>query len=124
MKTIINTCLASYLAVVGVSLRAAYGFWSESCRRYAASQMEGYPGKNTAEGQDALFRLHERHVQYGQRLFGAKRPMQTATGTRPTERIALVTDVTGSENTRYRLRGALFQQGLWEHGQRYCGAPQ
>src|SRR6266478_3226234 len=56
MKTIIKTCLATYLAVVGVSLACFTGFASKA---FGVSPPPdgGYPNKNTAEGQDALFGL-------------------------------------------------------------------
>src|SRR6266481_146876 len=56
MKTIIKTWLATYLAVVGVSLACFTGFASKA---FGVSPPPdgGYPNKNTAEGQDALFGL-------------------------------------------------------------------
>jgi len=86
--------------------------------------MEGYPNKNTAEGQDALFSLTNGTSNTANGFSALK---ANTNGDRNTANgaLALFTNVTGSENTATGYAALFFfQQRLWEHGQRYWGAPQ
>ena len=122
MKTIIKTCLASYLAVVGVSLACFTGF-APKAFGVTPPPDGGYPNKNTAEGQDALFSLTNGTSNTANGFSALK---ANTNGDRNTANGALraLYQRDRLREHSYRLRGALFQQGLLEHGQRYWGAPQ
>ena len=108
MKTI-KTCLASYLAIVGVSLACFTGF---APKGFAVMPPPdgGYPNKNTAEGQDALFSLTNGTANTANGFSALKANTRgdrnTANGA-----LALFTNVTGSENTATGYAALLFNRG-------------
>ncbi len=109
MKTIIKTCLATYLAVVGVSLACFTGFASKA---FGVSPPPdgGYPNKNTAEGQDALFGLTNGNANTANGFAALK---ANTNGDRNTANgaLALFTNVTGSENTATGYAALFFNRG-------------
>jgi hypothetical protein len=84
--------------------------------------MRDIPTKTQAEGQDALFSLTNRTANTANG-FSALKANRTGDRNTANGALALFTNVIGSENTGTGY-GAPFQQGLWEHGQRCCGAVQ
>ena len=104
MKTIIKTI---YLAVVGVSLACFTGFQAVAV---TPPPDGGYPGKNTAEGQDALFSLTNGTSNTANGFSALKAntngDRNTANGT-----YALFTNVTGSENTATGYAALFFNTG-------------
>jgi hypothetical protein len=82
MKTIIKT---TYLAVVGISLACFAGF-APIAFGVTPPPDGGYPNKNTAEGQDALFSLTFGTANTANG-FRRSKPIQTATGIRQTARL-------------------------------------
>jgi hypothetical protein len=106
MKTIIKT---TYLAIVGVSLACFAGFAPEA---FALTPPPdgGYPNKNTAEGQDALFSLTNGTANSANGFSALKANTRgdrnTANGA-----LALFTNVTGSENTATGYAALLFNGG-------------
>jgi len=106
MKTIIKTI---YLAIVGVSLACFAGFAPEA---FALTPPPdgGYPNKNTAEGQDALFSLTNGTSNTANGFSALKAntngDRNTANGT-----YALFTNVTGSENTATGYAALFFNRG-------------
>ena len=117
MKTIIKTI---YLAVIGISLACFTGFQALGVMPPPDG---GYPGKNTAEGQDALSSLTNGTANTANGFSALK---ANTNGDRNTANgaLALFTNVTGSENTATGYAALFYNTRLWEHGQRYCGAPQ
>ena len=109
MKTIIKTCLASYLAVVGISLACFTGF-APKAFGVTPPPDGGYPNKNTAEGQDALFSLTNGTSNTANGFSALKAntngDRNTANGT-----YALFTNVTGSENTATGYAALFFNRG-------------
>jgi hypothetical protein len=109
MKTIIKTCLATYLAVVGVSLACFTGF---APKAFGVSPPPdgGYPNKNTAEGQDALFGLTNGNANTANGFAALK---ANTNGDRNTANgaLALFTNVTGSENTATGYAALFFNRG-------------
>jgi hypothetical protein len=97
MKTIIKTCVATYLAVLGVSLAFFIGFAPKAFGVMPPPD-GGYPNKNTAEGQDALFSLTNGTANTANGFSALKANTRgdrnTADGA-----LALFTNVTGSDNT-------------------------
>jgi trimeric autotransporter adhesin len=102
MKTIIKTI---YVAVVGVSL---------ACFTKALGVTPppdgGYPGKNTAAGQDALFSLTNGNANTA---IGFSALKANTNGDRNTANgaLALFTNVTGSENTATGYAALFFNRG-------------
>jgi hypothetical protein len=109
MKTIIKKCLANYLAVVGISLACFTGF-APNAFGLTPPPDGGYPGKNTAEGQDALFSLTNGNANTANGFSALKAntngDRNTANGT-----YALFTNVTGSENTATGYAALFFNRG-------------
>ena len=106
MKTIIKTI---YLAVVGVSLVCFTGF-APKAFSVTPPPDGGYPNKNTAEGQDALFSLTNGTSNTANGFSALKAntngDRNTANGT-----YALFTNVTGSENTATGYAALFFNRG-------------
>ena len=102
MKTI-------YLAVVGVSLACFTGFQALGV---TPPPDGGYPGKNTAEGQDTLFSLTNGNANTANGFSALK---ANTNGDRNTANgaLALFTNVTGSENTAVGYAALLFNTGSW-----------
>jgi uncharacterized coiled-coil protein SlyX len=106
MKTIIKTI---YLAVVGVSLVCFTGF---APKAFGVNPPPdgGYPSKNTAEGQDALFSLTTGTSNtangYAALKANTNGDRNTANGA-----LALFTNVTGSENTATGYAALFFNRG-------------
>jgi trimeric autotransporter adhesin len=104
MKTIIKTIS---LAVVGVSLACFTGFQAFGV---TPPPDGGYPNKNTAEGQDALFSLTNGNANTANGFAALKAntngDRNTATGS-----LALFTNVTGSENTATGYAALFFNRG-------------
>jgi trimeric autotransporter adhesin len=106
MKTIIKTI---YLAVVGVSLVCFTGF---APKAFGVNPPPdgGYPNKNTAEGQDALFSLTNGTSNTANGFSALKAntngDRNTANGT-----YALFTNVTGSDNTATGYAALFFNRG-------------
>ena len=104
MKTIIKT---TYLAVVGISLACFTGFQAFGV---TPPPDGGYPNKNTAEGQDALFSLTFGTANtangYSALKANTRGDRNTANGA-----LALFTNVTGSENTATGYAALLFNRG-------------
>jgi hypothetical protein len=102
MKTI-------YLAVVGVSLVCFTGF-APKAFSVTPPPDGGYPNKNTAEGQDALFSLTNGTSNTANGFSALKAntngDRNTANGT-----YALFTNVTGSENTATGYAALFFNRG-------------
>jgi hypothetical protein len=111
MKTIIKTCLASYLAVVGISLACFTGF-APKAFGVTPPPDGGYPNKNTAEGQDALFSLTNGTSNTANGFSALK---ANTNGDRNTANgaLALFTNVTGSENTATGYATLFFNRGSW-----------
>jgi hypothetical protein len=109
MKTIIKTCLASYLAVAGVSLACFTGFAPEA---FGVSPPPdgGYANKNTAEGQDALFSLTNGNANTANGYAALK---ANTTGDRNTANgaLAIFSNQTGSENTATGYVALFFNRG-------------
>ncbi len=109
MKTIIKTCVATYLAVLGVSLACFIGFAPKAFGVMPPPD-GGYPNKNTAEGQDALFNLTNdtANTASGFSVLKAntRGDRNTADGA-----LALFTNVTGSDNTATGYAALLFNRG-------------
>jgi hypothetical protein len=104
MKTIIKTI---YLAVVGISLACFTGFQALGV---TPPPDGGYPGKNTAEGQDALFSLTNGTSNTANGFSALK---ANTNGDRNTANgaLALFTNVTGSENTATGYAALFFNRG-------------
>jgi endosialidase-like protein len=106
MKTIIKTI---YLAVVGISLACFTGFQAFGVMPPPDG---GYPGKNTAEGQDALFSLRDGNANTANGFSALKAntngDRNTATGA-----FALFSNVTGSENTATGYAALFYNRGSW-----------
>jgi Chaperone of endosialidase len=106
MKTIIKTI---YLAVVGLSLACFTGFQAFGV---TPPPDGGYPGKNTAEGQDALFSLTNGNantaIGFSALKANTNGDRNTASGA-----LALFTNQTGSENTATGYAALLFNRGSW-----------
>ncbi len=106
MKTIIKTI---YLAVVGISLACFTGF---APKAFGVSPPPdgGYPNKNTAEGQDALFSLTNGTSNTANGFSALK---ANTNGDRNTANgaLALFTNVTGSENTATGYAALFFNRG-------------
>jgi len=102
MKTI-------YLAVVGVSLVCFTGF-APKAFGVTPPPDGGYPSKNTAEGQDALFSLTNGTSNTANGYFALK---ANTNGDRNTANgaLALFTNVTGSENTATGYAALFFNRG-------------
>jgi hypothetical protein len=104
MKTIIKTI---YLAVVGASLAC---FTGSQAFAVTPPPDGGYPNKNTAEGQDALFSLTNGTSNTANGFSALKAntngDRNTANGT-----YALFTNVTGSENTATGYAALFFNRG-------------
>ncbi len=109
MKTIIKTCVASYLAVLGVSFACFIGFAPKAFGVIPPPD-GGYPNKNTAEGQDALFSLTNGNANTANGFSALKANTRgdrnTANGA-----LALFTNVIGSENTATGYAALLFNRG-------------
>jgi hypothetical protein len=109
MKTIIKTCLASYLAVVGVSF-ACFTDLAPKAFGVIPPPDGGYPNKNTAEGHDALFSLTNGTSNtangYGALKANTNGDRNTANGA-----LALFTNMTGSENTATGYAALFFNRG-------------
>jgi endosialidase-like protein len=109
MKTIIKTCVASYLAVLGVSFACFIGFAPKAFGVMPPPD-GGYPNKNTAEGQDALFSLTNGTANTANGFSALKANTRgdrnTANGA-----LALFTNVIGSENTATGYAALLFNRG-------------
>ena len=106
MQTIIKTI---YLAVVGVSLACFTGF-APKAFGVTPPPDGGYPGKNTAEGQDALFSLTNGTSNTANGFSALK---ANTNGDRNTANgaLALFTNVTGSENTATGYAALFFNRG-------------
>ncbi len=106
MKTIIKT---SYLAVVGISLACFTGF---APKAFGVNPPPdgGYPNKNTAEGQDALFSLTNGTSNTANGFSALK---ANTNGDRNTANgaLALFTNATGSENTATGYAALFFNRG-------------
>ena len=104
MKTIIKTI---YLAVVGVSLTCFTGFQAFGVMPPPDG---GYPGKNTAEGQDALFSLTNGTANTANGFSALK---ANTNGDRNTANgaLALFSNVTGSENTATGYAALFYNRG-------------
>jgi len=104
MKTIIKTI---YLAVVVASLTCFTGFQASGI---TPPPDGGYPGKNTAEGQDALFSLTNGNANTANGFSALK---ANTNGDRNTANgaLALFTNVTGSENTATGYAALFFNGG-------------
>ena len=104
MKTIIKTI---YLAVVGISLACLTGFQAFGV---TPPPDGGYPNKNTAEGQDALFSLTNGTSNTANGFSALK---ANTNGDRNTANgaLALFTNVTGSENTATGYAALFFNRG-------------
>jgi Chaperone of endosialidase len=104
MKTITKTI---YLAVVGISLACFAGFQAFGV---TPPPDGGYPGKNTAEGQDALFSLTFGTANtangYSALKANTNGDRNTANGA-----LALFTNVIGSENTATGYAALFFNRG-------------
>jgi hypothetical protein len=104
MKTIIKTI---YFAVAGFSLACFTGFQAFGVMPPPDG---GYPGKNTAEGQDALFSLTNGTSNtangYAALKANTNGDRNTANGA-----LALFTNVTGSENTATGYAALFFNRG-------------
>ena len=106
MKTIIKT---TYLAVVGISLACFAGFVPKAFG-VTPPPDGGYPNKNTAEGQDALFSLTFGTANTANGFSALK---ANTNGDRNTANgaLALFTSVTGSENTATGYAALFFNRG-------------
>ena len=106
MKTIIKTI---YLAVVGISLACFTGF-APKAFGVTPPPNGGYPNKNTAEGQDALFSLTNGTSNTANGFSALK---ANTNGDRNTANgaLALFTNVTGSENTATGYAALFFNRG-------------
>ncbi len=106
MKTIIKTI---YLAVVGISLACFTGF---APKAFGVNPPPdgGYPNKNTAEGQDALFSLTNGTSNTANGFSALK---ANTNGDRNTANgaLALFTNATGSENTATGYAALFFNRG-------------
>ena len=106
MKTIIKT---TYLAIVGISFACFAGF-APTAFGVTPPPDGGYPNKNTAEGQDALFSLtfgtSNTANGYSALKANTTGDRNTANGT-----LALFTNVTGSENTATGYAALFFNRG-------------
>jgi hypothetical protein len=102
MKTI-------YLAVVGISLACFTGF-APKAFGVTPPPDGGYPNKNTAEGQDALFSLTNGTSNTANGFSALK---ANTNGDRNTANgaLALFTNVTGSENTAIGYAALFFNRG-------------
>jgi Chaperone of endosialidase len=106
MKTIIKT---RYLAVVGVSLACFTGIAPKAFGVSPAPD-GGYPGKNTAEGQDALFGLTN-GTSSTATGFNALKANTNGDRNTGSGAFALFTNVTGSENTATGYAALFFNRG-------------
>ena len=106
MKTIIKTI---YLAVVGVSLACFTGF---APKAFGVNPPPdgGYPNKNTAEGQDALFGLTNGDANTANG-FSALKANKTGDRNTANGALALFTNVTASENTATGYAALFFNRG-------------
>jgi Chaperone of endosialidase len=109
MKTIIKTCVATYLAVLGVSLAFFIGFAPKAFGVMPPPD-GGYPNKNTAEGQDALFSLTNGTANTANG-FSALKANRTGDRNTANGALALFTNVIGSENTATGYAALLFNRG-------------
>jgi hypothetical protein len=109
MKTIISTSLASYLAVVGISLACFTGF-APKALGVTPLPDGGYPNKNTAEGQDALFSLTN-GTSNTANGFSALKAVTNGDRNTANGALALFTNVTGSENTATGYAALFFNRG-------------
>ena len=111
MKTIIKTYLATYLAVVGVSLAYFTGF-APKAFGVTPPPDGGYPNKNTAEGQDALFSLTNGTANtangYSALRANTSGDRNTANGA-----LALFSNQTGNENTATGYAALFYNKGSW-----------
>ncbi len=109
MKTIIKTYVATYLAVLGVSFACFIGFAPKAFGVMPPPD-GGYPNKNTAEGQDALFSLTNGTANTANGFSALKANTRgdrnTANGA-----LALFTNVIGNENTATGYAALLFNRG-------------
>lgn len=98
-----------YFAIIGASL-----IWFTGFRAFAVNPPPdgGYPGKNTAEGQDALFRLTNGTGNTGLGFAALK---ANTMGDRNTGNGAftLFSNQTGSENTATGYAALFFDTGSW-----------
>jgi Chaperone of endosialidase len=106
MKTIIKT---TYLAVVGISLACFTGF---APKAFGVNPPPdgGYPGKNTAEGQDALFGLRDGNSNTATGFNALK---ANTNGDRNTANgaFALFSNQIGSENTATGYAALFYNRG-------------
>ncbi len=106
MKTIIKT---TYLAVVGISLACFTGF---APKAFGVNPPPdgGYPGKNTAEGQDALFGLRDGNSNTATGFNALK---TNTNGDRNTANgaFALFSNQIGSENTATGYAALFYNRG-------------
>src|SRR6266403_4502327 len=109
MKTIIKTCVASYLAALGISF-ACFTDLTPKAFGVIPPPDGGYPNKNTAEGQDALFSLTNGTSNTANGFSALK---ANTNGDRNTANgaLALFTNVTGSENTSTGYAALFFNRG-------------
>jgi hypothetical protein len=108
MKTIIKTI---YLTVAGISLACFTGFAPKALGVMPPPD-GGYPGKNTAEGQDALFSLTQGNANTATGFNALK---ANTNGDRNTAggAFALFTNVTGSENTATGYAALFYNRGYF-----------
>ena len=106
MKTIIKTI---YLAGVGISLACFTGF---APKAFGVNPPPdgGYPNKNTAEGQDALFSLTN-GTSNTANGFSALKANKTGDRNTANGALALFTNATGSENTATGYAALFFNKG-------------
>ena len=107
MKAIIKTSVGTYLAVVAVSLACFTGFQAFGVMPPPDG---GYPNKNTAEGQDALFSLTNGTANTANG-FSALKANRTGDRNTANGALALFTNVIGSENTATGYAALLFNRG-------------
>jgi len=106
MNTMIKTI---YLAVVGISLACFTGFAPKAFGVIPPPD-GGYPNKNTAEGQDALFSLTNGDANTANG-FSALKANKTGDRNTANGALALFTNVTGSENTATGYAALFFNRG-------------
>jgi Chaperone of endosialidase len=108
MKTIIKTCLASYLTV-GISLACFTGF-APKAFGVTPPPVGGYPNKTTAVGQDALFSLTN-GTSNSANGFSALKANTTGDRNTANGALALFSNQTGSENTATGYAALFFNRG-------------
>jgi hypothetical protein len=96
MKTIIQTCVTNSLVFLGV-LFAGFTALAPEAFGVMPPPDGGYPNKNTAEGQDALFSLTNRTANTANG-FSALKANRTGDRNTANGALALFTNVIGSEN--------------------------